>query len=210
MEKPILIVIAGPNGSGKTSITNKILKHEWIRDCLYINPDNIAKDTFGDWNSKEAVLKAAVLSTQMREDCLAEGKSLIFETVLSADDKIDFIKRAKAKGYFIRLFFVGTESPTINASRIAQRVMDGGHDVPIAKIISRYSKSIANCCIVCKIVDRAYLYDNSVEFKEPQLLFRIADGGITKEYNKINNWARLVFDFIKNVDNLKSDRSPLI
>lgn len=200
MKKPILIIIAGPNGSGKTSITDKILQHDWVENCEYINPDNIAKDIFGDWNSDEAVLQAARLSTQMREDCIANGKSLIFETVLSANDKIDFIKRAKQKGYFIRLFFVGTESPTINASRIAQRVMEGGHDVPITKIISRYSKSISNCCIVCKIIDRAYLYDNSVEFEEPKLLFRVISGQITKEYLEINKWAMPVFEFIKNND----------
>jgi predicted ABC-type ATPase len=200
MKKPILIVIAGPNGSGKTSITHKVLQHEWVENCVYINPDDIAKDTFGDWNSYEAVLKAAKLSTQMREDCLAEGKSLIFETVLSADDKIDFIKRAKDKGYFIRLFFVGTESPTINASRIAQRVMEGGHDVPISKIISRYSKSIANCCIVAKIIDRAYLYDNSIDFEEPKLLFRVSDGIITKQYHNINHWALPVLNAFKFID----------
>jgi predicted ABC-type ATPase len=200
MKKPILILIAGPNGSGKTSITNKILHHEWVEDCLYINPDNIAKDTFGDWNSADAVLSAAKLSTQMRDDCISEGKSLIFETVLSAYDKVDFVQRAKKSGYFIRLFFIGTESPTINASRIAQRVMEGGHDVPITKIISRYSKSIANCCVVAKIVDRAYLYDNSVDFAEPKLLFRVIDGVITKEYGTINDWALPIFQFIKEND----------
>ncbi len=47
MKKPTLIIIAGPNGSGKTSVTGKILKHEWVTDCTYINPDNIAKDVFG-------------------------------------------------------------------------------------------------------------------------------------------------------------------
>ena len=198
MKKPILIVIAGPNGSGKTSITSKILQHEWIENCLYINPDNIAKDTFGDWNSNEAVIKAAKLSAQMREDCLIESKSLIFETVLSAYDKIDFIQRAKHQGYFVRLFFVGTESPAISASRIAQRVMEGGHDVPISKIISRYSKSIANCCVVAKMVDRAYLYDNSTDFAEPKILFRVIDGKITKEYAQINNWSLPILNFIKS------------
>ena len=57
--KPELIVIAGPNGSGKTSVTRKFLHHEWADGTVYINPDQIAKDKFGDWNSKEAVLQAA-------------------------------------------------------------------------------------------------------------------------------------------------------
>ena len=196
MKKSILIVIAGPNGSGKTSITHRILQHEWLEDCVYINPDNIARDTFGDWNSNDAVMKAAILSTQMREDCIAENKSLIFETVLSAADKVDFVQRAKEKGYFIRLFFVGTESPMINASRIARRVMGGGHDVPITKIISRFSKSIANCCVVAKMVDRAYIYDNSVERADPQLLFRVINGVLIKEYATTSSWAKPILDFI--------------
>jgi predicted ABC-type ATPase len=197
MKKPTLIVIAGPNGSGKTSITHKILHHDWLQDCVYINPDDIAKDTFGDWNAPEAVMKAAIYATQMRESCIEDGKSLIFETVFSAYDKVDFVKRAKEKGYFIRFFFVGTESPSINASRIANRVMQGGHDVPISKIISRFSKSIANCCIVSKIVDRAYVYDNSVEFAEPNLMFRVIDGTLFKEYDTINAWGKSMLDFIE-------------
>jgi len=44
MEKPKLLIVAGPNGSGKTSVTHKILKHEWIEGCEYINPDDIARD----------------------------------------------------------------------------------------------------------------------------------------------------------------------
>ena len=201
IKKPVLIIVAGPNGSGKTSITNKILQHNWLENCTYINPDNIAKDIFGDWNSPDAILKAVKLSAKMREECLEKSQSLIFETVLSADDKIDFIQRAKGKDYFIRLLFVGTNSPTINASRIAQRVMEGGHDVPIAKIISRYSKSIANCCIVSQMVDRVYLYDNSIEFEEPKLLFRIVNGNIAKEYNQINDWALPIFQFIRDIPN---------
>ena len=42
--RPVLIVIAGPNGSGKTSVTSKILHHEWLEDSEYINPDNVARD----------------------------------------------------------------------------------------------------------------------------------------------------------------------
>ena len=45
--KPVLIVIAGPNGSGKTSVTSKILHHEWLEDSEYINPDNVARDISG-------------------------------------------------------------------------------------------------------------------------------------------------------------------
>ena len=197
MIKPILIIIAGPNGSGKTSVTNKLLNHKWVEQCVYINPDNIAKDLFGDWNNKDAVFNAAVYSTKLREECLREMKNIIFETVLSTPEKILFIEKAKLKGYFIRLFFIGTNNPKINASRVAQRVIDGGHDVPISKIISRYSKSIINCSACAVIADRTYVYDNSVDFEEPQLLFKISDGIKIKEYKESNTWAKSILEFIK-------------
>lgn len=188
--RPVLIVIAGPNGSGKTSMTSKILHHEWLEGSEYINPDNVARDIFGDWNNQDAVLKAANYCNDWRERCLAERKSHIFETVMSASDKVDYILRAKEAGFFIRLFFVSTESPTINAKRVANRVLNGGHDVPIPKIISRYDKSIANCKILSTIVDRLYIYDNSIEDAEARLLFRLSDGELVKRYvNDLPAWA---------------------
>ncbi|MBI4647419.1 MAG: zeta toxin family protein [Bacteroidia bacterium] len=195
-EKSKLIIIAGPNGAGKTSVTGKILEHQWIEGCEYINPDLIARDVYGDWNSPESVLKAVNHAAKLREQCLRQKMGILFETVLSVPDKIDFIKRAKDAGYFIRLFFVGTNNPAINAARIARRVMEGGHDVPITKIVSRFSKSISNCCIVAGIIDRLYVYDNSVEFTEPLLLFRAVDGKLEKKYCEINTWAKSIFDIV--------------
>ena len=196
MEKPKLLIIAGPNGAGKTSVTGKILKHEWVEGCEYINPDFIARDKFGDWNSQEMILKAAQFAEEWREKCLKNQQSVVFETVLSALDKVDFINRAKEQNFFIRLFFIGTDNPQINASRVAQRVMNGGHDVPIQKIISRYYKSIANCTLLAKIVDRLYVYDNSIENDLPKLLFRASDGKFTKQYAQIHDWAKPIFEHV--------------
>lgn len=165
MKNPTLIVVCGPNGSGKTSITKKILKHEWLDNCTYINPDEIARDIFGDWNSPQAIVDAANYANKLRYNLLEQRESVIFETVFSSSEKLDYILKAKELGYFIRIFFVCTDSPTINASRIARRVIQGGHDVPIPKIISRYSKSIVNCSVISTYVDRLYVYDNSRENK---------------------------------------------
>lgn len=190
--RPNLIVVAGPNGSGKTSLTLKVLQHQWINECTYLNPDNVARDLFGDWNSQQAILAAAQYAETERMRCLDAKESLAFESVLSSPEKIEFIKKAKQTGYFIRLFFVGTNHPSINAARVAQRVMEGGHDVPIPKIISRYSKSIANCAAAATFADRTYVYDNSIDGADPKLLFRTRDGEIVKIYNDIPKWAHLI------------------
>lgn len=191
--KPELIIIAGPNGSGKTSITQRFLHHEWAEGTTYINPDQVAKDMFGDWNDSESVLKAANYCADIREKCLAEKKSFVFETVFSAQDKIDFVIRAKQAGFFIRIFFISTSDPAINASRIAKRVMKGGHDVPITKIVSRYNKSIQNCKTVAPIVDRLYLYDNSIDNADARPLFRLTNGSLVKRYTEdFPKWAKIM------------------
>lgn len=192
VEKPRLIVVAGPNGAGKTSITEQLLKHVWLGGCEYVNPDAIARDVFGDWNAPDAVWQAAQRAQEIREDCLRAGKSLAFETVLSMPDKLDFMQRAKAAGFFVRLFFVGTDDPSINAKRVALRVMEGGHDVPISKIITRHTRSLANCSVAARIADRAYVYDNSVDHAPARLLFRTVDGSVYKRYGQLNAWAESI------------------
>lgn len=192
-QRPTLCIVAGPNGSGKTTTTLRLLANEWAADSLYINPDNIAQDTFGDWNSPEAVLKAAKLATQQRYDCLEQGKSFVFETVFSSDEKLEFVRKAKEAGFFIRFFFVCTTDPEINVRRIVRRFMEGGHEVPISKIISRYYKSLANAAEAISLVDRAYIYDNSVEDTLPQLLCRTKEGQLFKQYIKeIPAWAQIL------------------
>ncbi|QSV44472.1 AAA family ATPase [Geobacter benzoatilyticus] len=191
-----LIVIAGPNGSGKTTFTNQVLRHDWSDGCIFINPDEIAKNEFGDWNSPEAVMKAAARAQELREECLLGKRSMLLETVFSVPEKLDFIKRAKEADFFIRFFFIGTDSPAINAARVARRVMAGGHDVPIAKIISRYQRSIANSALAISMVDRAYVYDNSIDDREPKKLFRTRDGRVFKTYRDLalHEWASMVVE----------------
>ena len=192
--QPVLIVIAGPNGSGKTTVTKQILQHEWTEGAVYINPDQIAQEKFGDWNSEKAVRQSIFYCEELRERCIRERRSLIFETVLSRNDKVEYIEKAKEAGFFVRLFFVCTASPTINAARIAKRVMEGGHNVPIPKIVSRYQASIANCCIAAGIVDRCYAYDNSEDGCDARPLFRASDGVLAKKYvSEIPEWAEFIY-----------------
>lgn len=191
--RPTLCIVAGPNGSGKTTTTLQLLECEWSAHSIYINPDNIAQETFGDWNSREAVMKAARLATEKRYECLVQKKDFVFETVFSSDEKLEFVRKAKNAGFFIRLFFVCTSDPETNVQRITKRFLEGGHEVPISKIISRYYKSLSNAAQAIELVDRAYVYDNSVENALPQLLYRTVDGKVFKQYtDELPEWAEML------------------
>lgn len=226
--KPNLIVVAGPNGSGKTVTTDVLRKNypQWFSGIIEINPDIIAQEEFGDWNNKDSVLKAAQVADLRREKCLVEKQDLLFETVLSTREKVDYIFRAQAKGFFIRLVYVATESPEINVKRVAWREDRGGHGVPTDKIYSRYEKSLKLSTEAALIADRAYFVDNSktvvtsADMFQPIPIFRTNSGIVVKKYLKeelFPKWVRPIYNSISykyEVDskkiNIFENRSPTI
>ena len=106
---------------------------------------------------------------------------------------MEFLKKAKEAGFFIRFFYVCTLNPSINVARITQRFLNGGHEVPISKVVSRYYKSLINAEEAISFVDRAYIYDNSVDNQLPRLLYRTTDGKLFKRYtDDIPEWAQLL------------------
>lgn len=105
------------------------------------------------------------------------------------------MRKAHQEGFFIRFFFVCTNSPEINILRIAKRYLNGGHEVPMSKVFSRYYKSIENASLAVEFVDRAYIYDNSIEDHIPQLLYRTMNGKIVKRYTEsVPEWAKQIID----------------
>jgi predicted ABC-type ATPase len=180
--RPVLVVVAGANGSGKTTLTLQLRGDRWLQGVEYLNPDAIAEQQFGGWNDPVAVLKAAEHVAGLRERALLEGRSLAFETVFSAPDKLDYLWRAKQAGFFVRLFFVSTDDPITNVKRVAMRVMEGGHEVPIGKIVSRYKRCVAQAAQAAQWVDRFYLFDNSIDDAPIRRVLRAADGRLVKQY----------------------------
>ena len=84
--KPVLLIVAGPNGAGKTTITSRLRVEHWSEGVEYLNPDEIARDRFGDWNAPAAVRQGADWAQARREELLAAREGIAFETVFSAPD----------------------------------------------------------------------------------------------------------------------------
>jgi predicted ABC-type ATPase len=111
---------------------------------------------------------ASVASDFIRRKLLFSKQTFTFETVMSSRDKVDFLAEAQSAGYRTYLYYVATEDPLINVSRVEFRVKEGGHNVPTDKIISRYKGSLKLLLEAIKNSNRAYIFDNSIDkFDEP-------------------------------------------
>lgn len=104
---------------------------------------------------------AAVIAAFIRERLLAERQSFTFETVMSSPDKVEVLRQGRSLGYRTYLYFIATEDPEINVSRVKRRVELGGHDVPKIKIVERYYRSLNLLLDAIRETDRAYVFDNS-------------------------------------------------
>ena len=117
---------------------------------------------------------AAVLADAIRRELLAQRSTFTFETVMSSPDKIDFMRKAQELGYRTYLYFVATDDPEINISRVQLRVSQGGHDVPENLIRSRYERSIGLLDEACSAANRAFIFDNSGD--EHEWIAEVCDG----------------------------------
>ena len=117
---------------------------------------------------------ASVISDFIRHQLLENGTSFTFETVMSSSDKVDFLMQAQKKGFRTYLYYVATEDPTINISRVRSRFKMGGHSVPEEKITERYYRSLNLLPQAIHHTNRAYIFDNSGI--QHTLLAEVTDG----------------------------------
>lgn len=116
----------------------------------------------------------SVASDFIRRKLLFSQQTFTFETVMSSPDKVEFLAEAQRAGYRTYLYYVATEDPVINISRVENRVKAGGHDVPTDKIIARYYRSLELLWEAIKYSNRAYIFDNSAVGAE--LIAEITEG----------------------------------
>ena len=171
---PEVIVFAGPNGSGKTTITGMA---KTVGE--YINADDIKRTTLC------TDIEAAQKAEELREKMISEKRDFTFETVLSTDRNLLLLKKAKEQGYFVRCIYVLTANADINVARVSARQAIGGHGVPEDKIRSRYSKALALIQQLVEVCDILHVYDNT---KEPFRIFK-------KRKDVYFHWENKYWDF---------------
>lgn len=139
---PQLRIIAGPNGSGKTTFVRRFLPlYAEVRN--FINADLIAAG-LAPFAPETAALKAGRLVLSEIERLAAEREDFAFETTLSGKTYEPMVRRFRDAGYLVYLYFLWLPNVGMNVERVASRVIEGGHDVPEIDVRRRYSRGIAN------------------------------------------------------------------
>jgi predicted ABC-type ATPase len=182
MRKPKLYVIAGPNGSGKTTFAEKFLPH--YVDCFeFINADLIAKGLSPFLPAKVAIKAGKILLEQI-SDCSRRKVDFAFETTLSGKSYLNLFRQAKNHGYALHLFFLWLPTVQLALARIADRVRKGGHDIPECDVRRRFARGLKNLFHVYQpLFDTWSVFDNSTS--EPELVFTAGHGTMTIK-NKLN------------------------
>jgi predicted ABC-type ATPase len=120
---------------------------------------------------------ASVTADFIRQKLLEQEATFTFETVMSSPDKVELLKQAQRLGYRTYLYYIATEDPAINISRVHSRVVvQGGHSVPEDKITSRYIRSLDLLMEAIRYTNRAYVFDNSAHLQAHTWLAEITDG----------------------------------
>jgi len=162
-----IVIIAGPNGSGKTTFAEQFLPRE--AGCPdFINADLIARG-LSPFGPDRAALQAGKIMLGQMAQRVHRGESFAFETTLSGRNYVRHILRWKQAGYHVKLIFLGLPSADLAVARVKARVAQGGHDVPEAVVRRRFDAGLRNLDgVYRKLVDSWVLYDNSG--RAPKLL----------------------------------------
>ncbi len=131
---------------------------------------------------------AAAIADAIRIRLLDLPISFSFETVMSAPQKVELLRKARSLGYRTSLYFLATESPEINVSRVQNRVRRGGHDVPEQKIRDRYYRSLDLLYDAITVSNRAFVWDNSGAPSEQFLVAEFTDGQLVRASPEVPLW----------------------
>jgi predicted ABC-type ATPase len=180
-----LWLLVGGNGTGKSTFYRMVLEPLGLP---FVNADRLARLVYPEAPEAHSY-EAALLAEQQRNTLLLSGTSFCFETVYSHTSKIDFVARAKALGYAVIMVVIHLERSELNAARVAQRVREGGHDVPTEKLLLPIPRMLAHVQASIPLSDQVRVLDNSSVENPFQPLMTIKLGQVEFDQHPLPTWA---------------------
>ena len=157
--RPVLYVLAGVNGAGKSSIGGHLLTRAGL---AWFNPDTFARELVAATGMDTTAANAAAWTEGMRrlDEAVAHRRSFAFETTLGGRS-VPARLRAASRTHEVLVWFCGLASPELHLARVRQRVAAGGHDILEAKVRERWHAAIANLIALLPQLAEVRLFDNS-------------------------------------------------
>ncbi len=156
-------IFAGVNGAGKSTLYS-LLKQAELGER--INADEILFSNGWDWRDEKAQFKSMRIALEKINRCIQSGTSFNQETTLSGISIVKTIQAAKEQGFFVKMCYIGLESPELAIKRVAKRVTEGGHGIKEEDIRRRYEASLKMLKNVVSLCDSVTFYDNTVRYKK--------------------------------------------
>lgn len=163
-QKPLLIVVAGPIGAGKT--------------------------TFYDVHLKEAFPTFLPPVPHLREAVLREHRSFAVEDLIV---DTELLESARNAGYTTKVIFISTEDPNLNVGRILIRMSHGGQSVPLNAVPESYEESMKSLPQARKHADDLLVYDNTPDGKGHRLVARFISGELVRVTHSSPDWLKRLF-----------------
>lgn len=194
-----IYVLAGVNGSGKSSIGGAAIEG---RSVVYYNPDLAAqtlRKTHPNMTPHLANSHAWSLGKEMLEKAISRKETFAFETTLGGNTITSSLMKAAEEGLKVKVWYVGLDSVELNIARVNARVARGGHDIPEADIRKRWDSSRRNLIKLLPNLHSLRLFDNSHEadpnagkVPKPELLLHVEAGKIVGpgDLSGASAWAK--------------------
>lgn len=202
MHSPVLHLIVGINGAGKTTFY-----YEWLKPYLearniaapFVNADEIQRDE-GLGDEPESSYEAARLAAARRNSLIDARHTFATETVFSHPSKLELIDRAKEAGFRVFLYVLYLADPDLAVQRVRTRTAEGGHAVPEHKILARYARSLSNATEAATRVDRVLVYDTSTNDGRARLVISWRRGEDVVAYGPIPEGLRPLARRLRRTD----------
>jgi len=157
---PHVIVIAGANGAGKSTVAPYLLRDK-LGVSEFVNADTLAQG-LSAFAPETVAISAGKIMLRRIDELAKANADFAFETTLSTRSFLPRLSKMRENGYEFSLFFLWLAGTDLAVERVAERVRQGGHDIPQATIERRYEKGLRNFFTLYQpIADNWYFYENS-------------------------------------------------